>query len=52
MLKLARIYDKLNKYKKKKEILCHRHFDFGNCSRQNYLKLKTFKKAKFCLKVL
>ena len=51
MLKLARIYDKLNKYKKK-EILCHRHFDFGNCSRQNYLKLKTLKKAKFCLKVL
>ena len=51
MLKLARIYDKLINTKKK-EILCHRHFDFGNCPRQNYLKLKTFKKAKFCQKVL
>ena len=51
VLKLARTYDELNKYQKKK-VLCHRHFDFVNCPKQNYLKSKTFKKAKLCLKIL
>ena len=52
VLKLARTYDELNKYQKKKKVLCHRHFDFVNCPKQNYLKSKTFKKAKLCLKIL